>query len=114
MAFTRDYKQTIRERAQRDPNFAASLMNEAVSSFLDGEPETTRLILRELVNSTIGFELLAEELDKPSKSVHRMLSPKGNPTMDNLTSIFSILQNKLDFDIEIRLSTHNKRMKRTA
>ena len=114
MALTRDYKQTIRERAEKDPNFAASLMNEAVSSFLSGEPETARLILRELVNSTIGFERLAEELDKPSKSVHRMLSPKGNPTMDNLTSIFTTLQNRLNFDIEVRLLTHNKRMKRTA
>ena len=114
MALTRDYKQTIRERAERDPNFAASLMNEAVSSFLDGEPGTARLILRELVNSTIGFELLAEELDKPSKSVHRMLSPKGNPTMDNLTNIFSVLQSRLGFNIEVKLSTHSKRMKRTA
>jgi len=114
MALTRDYKQTIRERAEKDPNFAASLMNEAVASFLCGEPETARLILRELVNSTIGFERLAEELDKPSKSVHRMLSPKGNPTMDNLTSIFSTLQNKLNFDIEVRLLTHSKRVKRTA
>ena len=114
MALTRDYKQTIRERAERDPNFAASLMNEAVSSFLDGEPGTARLILRELVNSTIGFELLSEELDKPSKSVHRMLSPKGNPTMDNLTNIFSVLQSRLGFNIEVKLSTHSKRMKRTA
>ena len=114
MALTRDYKQTIRERAERDPDFAASLMNEAVSSLLDGEPETTRLVLRELVNSTIGFERLAEELDKPSKSVHRMLSPKGNPTMDNLTGIFSILQSRLGFNIEVRPPTGRKRMKQRA
>jgi len=114
MALTRDYKQTIRERAERDPNFAASLMNEAVSCFLDGESETARLILRELVNSTIGFERLAEELDKPSKSVHRMLSSKGNPTMDNLTGIFSILQNRLGFNIEVKPAAHHKRMKQTA
>ena len=114
MALTRDYKQTIRERAERDPHFAASLMNEAVSCFLDGEAETARLILRELVNSTIGFERLAEELDKPSKSVHRMLSPKGNPTMDNLTGIFCILQNRLGFDIVVKPSTHQKRIKQTG
>ena len=114
MALTRDYKETIRERAERDPNFAASLMNEAVSSFLDGEAETARLILRELVNSTIGSEGLAEEMEKPSKSVHRMLSPKGNPTMDNLTCILSILQGRLDFDIEARLSTHRSPIRRTA
>lgn len=114
MALTRDYKQTIRERAERDPDFATALMNEAVSSFLNGEPETARLILRELVNSTIGFERLAEKLDKSSKSVHRMLSLTGNPTMDNLTSIFSALQDNLDFSIEVKLSTHKKRMKKTA
>ncbi len=104
MALTRDYRQTIRERAERDPDFAASLMNEAVSSFLSGDSETARLVLRELVNSTIGFELLAKELDKPSKSVHRMLSSKGNPTMDNLTHILFILQDKLHCNIEVKLS----------
>ena len=114
MALTRDYKETIKERSERDPDFAAALMNEAVSSFLSGEPQTARIILRELVNSTIGFELLAEELDKPSKSIHRMLSPKGNPTMDNLTSILSVLQSKLDFSIEVKPHTQNKRLKQIA
>ena len=104
MALTRDYKQTIRERAERDPDFAASLMNEAVSSFLSGDSETSRLVLRELVNSTIGFEFLAKELQKPSKSVHRMLSLKGNPTMDNFTHILYILQDRLHCKIEVRLS----------
>ncbi len=108
MALTRDYKETINERAARDPKFALSLMNEAISSFLTGEPEEARIILRELVNSTIGFEILAKQLNKPSKSLHRMLSAKGNPTMDNLTNIFVALQNDLDFDVKIKLSSHNK------
>ncbi len=112
MVLTRDYKDTINERAAKDPKFAMSLMNEAISAFLNGEPETARIILRELVNSTIGFEILAEQLNKPSKSIHRMLSPKGNPTMDNLTSILVALQRKLDFDVEVKLSSHNKSPKR--
>ena len=108
MALTRDYKETINERAERDPKFALSLMNEAISSFLTGEPEAARIILRELVNSTIGFEMLAKRVNKPSKSLHRMLSADGNPTMDNLTDIFVALQNDLDFDVEVKLSPHNK------
>ena len=108
MALTRDYKETIKERAEKDPYFAASLMHEAIAAFLDGEPETARVILRELVNSTIGFELLAEQLEKSSKSVHRMLSPHGNPTMDNLTNILVTLQKKLDIDVEVKLSSHKK------
>ncbi|NKB69673.1 MAG: transcriptional regulator [Candidatus Latescibacteria bacterium] len=114
MALTRDYKETIKERAEREPEFAALLMNEAASSFLAGEPQTARLILRELVNPTIGFEQLADSLDKPSKSVHRMLSPKGNPTMDNLTHIFAVLQDKLGFAIEIKPPPRTKRTKQTA
>lgn len=33
--------------------------DKAVSLFLNGEPETARLILRDLVNATTGFEELA-------------------------------------------------------
>ena len=114
MALTRDYKETIRERAEKDPMFAVSLMNEAVSLFLDGDSKTARVVLRELVNATIGFESLAKELNKPSKSVHRMLSRRGNPTMDNLALIFTILQKSLGCDIEVRPNTHDKRMKLQA
>ncbi len=112
MALTRDYRHTVRERAQRDPDFAASLMNEAISSFLGGDSETSRLVLRDLVNSTIGFESLAKKLNKPSKSVHRMLSLKGNPTMDNLTHILHILQDRIDCSIEVRLSTQSNERRR--
>jgi hypothetical protein len=59
MKLTRDFKETVNERVQRDPAFAAALLDEAVSLFLNGEPETARLILRDLVNATIGFEELA-------------------------------------------------------
>jgi hypothetical protein len=41
---------------------------------VNGEPETAKRILRDLVNATIGFETLAIEIDKPAKSLHRMLS----------------------------------------
>jgi DNA-binding phage protein len=101
MALTRDYKETIQNRAQREPEFAAALLDEAITLFLNGEPETARLMLRELVNSTVGFEALAIETEKPSKSLHRMLSANGNPTMDNLTSILSVLRKKLKLAIKV-------------
>ncbi|MBD3669280.1 MAG: transcriptional regulator [Gammaproteobacteria bacterium] len=101
MALSRDYKETISERGKNDPEFAAALLDEAITLFLNGEPEVARLVLRDLVNATIGFEALAERLDKPSKSLHRMLSAKGNPTMDNLTMIFSILRESLAVKVEV-------------
>ncbi len=101
MSLTRDYSETINSRIQGDPAFAQALLDEAVSLFLNGEPETARLILRELINATIGFEELAIATSKPSKSLHRMLSAKGNPTMENLTLIFDILRKILKVDIKV-------------
>jgi DNA-binding phage protein len=101
MALTRDFRETVNKRAQNDPEFAAALLDEAVALFLNGEPEMARLVLRDLVNATIGFEKLANETSKPSKSLHRMLSAKGNPTMDNLNSIFNVLREKLQVNIKV-------------
>jgi DNA-binding phage protein len=101
MALTRDYKQTVVERVERDPQFAAALLDEAATLFLSGEPETARVILRDLVNATIGFEQLAEATAKPSKSLHRMLSPRGNPSMDNLAAIFGAVRAWLKVSIKV-------------
>jgi DNA-binding phage protein len=101
MAITKDYKDSINERVSREPAFTAALLDEAITLFLNGEPEVARLVLRDLVNATVGFEELALEVEKPSKSLHRMLSARGNPTMDNLTKIIGILRNNLGLDIEV-------------
>ena len=100
MALTRDFKKTVVARVERDPAFAKALLDEAATLFLSGEPETARLILRDLVNATLGFEQLAKLTAMPSKSLHRMLSPKGNPSMDNLAAIFSALRKRLKVAIK--------------
>jgi len=89
------------ERAQRDPKFARALLDEAIAGFLNGQPETARLVLRSLVNATVGFEALAVLTSKPSKSLQRMLSSRGNPSMDNLAAIIGAVRRKLKVDIEV-------------
>ncbi len=95
MALTQDFKKTVVARVERDPAFAKELLNEATTLLISGEAETARLILRDLVNATLGFEQLAKLTDVPSKSLHRMLSPKGNPSMDNLAAIFGAVSSKI-------------------
>jgi DNA-binding phage protein len=102
MALTRNFKQTVVARVERDPKCAQALLDEAATLFLNGEPETARVILRDLVNATIGFETLSKLTDTPSKSLHRMLSRKGNPSMDNLASIFGAVGDKLQVDLKAR------------
>ncbi len=49
MTLTRDFKETVNVRIQSDSTFATALLDEAISLFLNGEPETARLILRDLI-----------------------------------------------------------------
>lgn len=101
MALTRDFKATVVERAQREPAFAKAMLDEAATLFLNGEPETARMILRDLVNATVGFESLAARTEKNGKSLHRMLSAHGNPTMDNLAAIFDAIRTSLRVRLEV-------------
>ena len=50
MALTRDFKETVAARVQSDPAIAQALLDEAISLFVNGEPESAKLILRDLVN----------------------------------------------------------------
>jgi hypothetical protein len=78
MALTRDFRSTILERALSDARFREALVTEAINAYLAGDTGAGKAILRDLVNATIGFEGLAEEINKPSKSLHGMLAPHGN------------------------------------
>lgn len=104
MALTRDSRETVGERVKRDPAFAKALLDEAVTLFLNEEPETARLVLRDLVNATVGFEQLAIATGKPAKSLHRMLSAKGNPSMDNLAVILGVLGKRLRVRLSSRIT----------
>lgn len=95
MALSRDFKATVAARVQNDPAFAQALLDEAIALFINGEPDATKRVLRDLVNASIGFEALAGAIHKPAKSLHRMLSQSGNPTMSNLSAVFAAIQRAL-------------------
>jgi DNA-binding phage protein len=92
MALTRDFKDTIKARAARDPEFRAALFGEAITALFSDDLETGKTLLRDYVNATIGFETLGEEMGKSPKSLMRMLSDKGNPRADNLLAMVSRLK----------------------
>lgn len=94
MALTRDFKETVAARARRDPRFREALFTEAINAYLGGDTAAGKAILRDLVNATVGFEELAAGIHKPSKSLHRMLALRGNPSTENFFSIVSVLQKK--------------------
>ena len=103
MPLTHDFKETIRARAQREPKFRQALLREAVESYLTGDLETGKAVLRDYVNATIGFQALEEQTDIPIKSLMRMLGPKGSPSAANLSSILTVLQKTEGVHFELSL-----------
>ncbi len=94
MVLTRDFKETIQSRARRDSEFRKELLREAVESFLSGDVETGKTVLRDYIHATVGFNELAEGTHHSPKSLMRMLGPSGNPQARNLFAIVQYLQRK--------------------
>jgi DNA-binding phage protein len=94
MPLTRDFKETIRDRAERDPRFRKELLREALEIMLSGEIAVAKTILRDYINATVGFVGLAEATRIPSKSLMRMFGPSGNPRAENLFEVVSFLQHR--------------------
>ena len=103
MALTHDFKETIRARAQRDTRFRRALLREAVESIVNGDLGTGKLVLRDYVNATLGFQDLEKQTRIPAKSLMRMLGPKGSPSAANLTSILTALQKNEGVRFELAL-----------
>ena len=92
MPLSHDFKETIRARAQGEPEFRQALLREAVECIINGELATGKAVLRDYVNATVGFQALEKRTHIPAKSLMRMLGPKGSPSVENLSVILTALQ----------------------
>jgi len=106
MVLTRNFRKTIQARAKRDPAYREAMLTEAVDSFLSGDVEVGKAMLRDYINATIGFEALSQQIRKPSKSLHRMLSPAGNPKAINVFEILHFLQHNEGVELVVT-ARHN-------
>jgi len=105
MALTRDFKETIQARVRRDPAFRKELLREGIESFLAGDVETGKTVLRDYINATVGFRQLAEVTHRSPKSLMRMFGPSGNPQARNLFEIMQYLQKKERVRFKVRAAT---------
>jgi DNA-binding phage protein len=101
MPLTRDFRDTVRKRAERDPAFREALFQEAVQALLQGDTDDGRATLRAYINATVGFQRLSKVLGRPQKSLMRMLGPEGNPTAENLLGVIGALQEETSVHLEI-------------
>jgi DNA-binding phage protein len=119
MALTRDFKETIRARAKRDPGFRKALLREGIENFLCGDVETGKIMLRDFINATVGFTELSHVTHRSAKSLMRMLGPNGNPQARNLFEIVAYLQDAEGVRFEVRsapaaLRTKKRKLNQTT
>lgn len=103
MPLTHDFKETIRARAQRNPDFRHALLREAFACVFSGDLASGKAILRDYVNATVGFQDLAKRTHIPAESLMRMLGPRGSPSAANLSSILIALQKTEGVHFELSL-----------
>jgi DNA-binding phage protein len=108
MPLTKDFRETVVARAERDPAFRAGLYQEAVQVMLEGDFATARVLLRDFINATIGFPALAQRMGVGDKSLMRMFGPSGNPTAANLLMALRVLQD----ECRLSLTVQAKQMRR--
>jgi hypothetical protein len=106
MPLTRDFKETIKVRAEHDCAFREALLTEALDCFLAGDMDTGKTILRDYINATIGFEQLGTLTGKDAKSLMRMLGPKGNPQARNLFDLLAHLQEREGVHFRVQAARH--------
>lgn len=89
MALAIPVRETFLRRMKRDPAYRDGLLSEGVEAFLRGETELAKSIFRDYVHVTGGFEKLADATGIGAKTLHRMLGPKGNPTMRHVGAMLA-------------------------
>ncbi len=94
MPLTRSFRDTVHARAQKDAAFRRALLVEGVETLLGGDLDAGKILLRDYINATLGFDELARATDIPAKSLMRMFGPVGNPQARNLFAVMAELQKR--------------------
>jgi DNA-binding phage protein len=114
MPLSREFKHTIRERAARDPAFRLAMLEDALSALDVGEATDAKILLRDFINATVGFPALGEAVGRHPKTLMRMFSPKGNPTLDALADVLKELAGREGYVVRVEKAAPRRRAQARA
>jgi DNA-binding phage protein len=101
MALTKRFKDTVMARARTDKDFREELIVEATNALLEGDIDTGKSLIRDYLNATEAFPVIADQLHKDEKSIRRMLGPNGNPTLKNFIGILKACSSTEHLNLKI-------------
>ncbi len=103
MVVTKSFKRAVERRVAADPAFVENMLRESVQYFLTGPFDGCRVVLRDYIKATIGFERLSEGTNIPAKSLIRMFNLNGNPTARNLSRVILYLQEQAGVELQVSM-----------
>ncbi|HTB43543.1 MAG TPA: hypothetical protein VK741_07960 [Acetobacteraceae bacterium] len=65
MPLTRDFRDTVKVRAERDSEFRTGLYQEAMHSMVDGDLGTANILLRDFIDAAVGFAQIGGGIGVP-------------------------------------------------
>jgi DNA-binding phage protein len=77
---------------------AIGMLAFALEHIAAGEDEEGKHALRSLIKGRLGFEELSRRIQIPARSLNRMLSSEGNPSLSNLSAIIRALHQELGIE----------------
>ncbi len=103
MPLSREFKHTVRERAERDPAFRLAMLQDALAALNGGEAFEAKILLRDFINATVGFTELGEAIGRDPKSLMRTFSPRGNPTLETLSDVLRELSQREGYVVKVEI-----------
>lgn len=97
VAPSRPHLEYLRELYANDQE-AVGMLGYALEQLIAGNDEEGKYALRSLIKGRIGFEELSRRTEIPARSLNRMLSSDGNPSLSNLSLIIRHLHTELGIE----------------
>lgn len=98
---TRSYKETVMEMIKRDPIFRELMLTGGVEFLFGDEPEVGKILLRDYIIGTIGFDELGKLVGKSPQSLVRLFEHDGDPDDHNLPEVIRCLQQNAGIQPEV-------------
>lgn len=91
----RDFKEVLYEKL-RDPRIAIAYLNEALEN---EDRKVFLLALKDVIDARGDIAGFAQAAHMHRQNIYRMLSEDGNPTYDNLMSLFGAMNLKVSLSL---------------
>ena len=103
MPLTRDFRETVQERARREPEFREMLLTSGVQCLLNGEVNVAKVVLRDYIETTMGYERLGKLTGTTPESLSCMFTDRGNPSAGELLEVVSHIQQHEGIQLEVKV-----------